>query len=159
MKKILLLLLLFIFPLLMQAQQGFVSTGGDTSDTGGSLSFSAGEAFHQVDTYGDGSLSEGMQEPHEIIIVSISEEAEDMDLLLLAYPNPVRHMLILNAENAQRDDLHYQLLDLSGRMLKKAAIQDAETFISMQAFDPGLYLLKISSTNQTLKTFRILKTH
>ncbi len=159
MKKTLLLLLLFTLPLLLLARQGFLSSGGDASDTGGSLSFSAGEAFHQVDAYGDGSLSEGMQEPHEIIIVSISGEAEDIDLLLLAYPNPVRNMLILNAENAQRDDLHYQLLDFSGRILKRAAIQDAETFISMRAFDPGLYLLNISSTNQTLKTFNILKIH
>ncbi len=88
MKNIFTLLLLCI-PLIIQAQQGFVFAGGDATDASGSVSYSAGQVFFHTFSSGGGSLAEGLQQPYEISTITSIEEAEDIELLFSAYPNPV----------------------------------------------------------------------
>ncbi len=60
--KHILLLLWLILPILLQAQQGVVSTGGEAEGTGGSMSFSTGQTdfhFYHAET---GSIQFGLQQ-------------------------------------------------------------------------------------------------
>ena len=158
MKQLFALLLLCI-PLLIQAQHGFVFAGGDATDASGAVSYSAGQVFFHTFSSGDGALAEGLQQPYEISTVTSIEEGEDIELRFSAYPNPVSDMLHLDVQDAQSKHLRYQLLDVNGRIVREAGIEDVQTFISMRALDPALYFLRITHENHTIKTFSILKTH
>ncbi len=143
----------------VRAQQGTASAGGEVEGNEGTVSYSIGQAFYHTISGDQGTVSEGMQQPYEISIVTSIEEGEDIELRFSAYPNPVSDMLYLDVQDAESKDLQYQLLDFNGRILKEAGIEDVQTFISMQALDPAVYFLRITHENNTTKTFRILKTH
>ena len=52
--------------LVMYAQQGFVSVGGDTKNANGSVSFSVGQLGYQYFRNGANLVIEGLQQPYEI---------------------------------------------------------------------------------------------
>ncbi len=149
-------LLFLCIPLLMSAQQGVMSAGGNASGEGGSVSYSFGQVFYRIGTGAGVSVAEGVQQPFEIsVVTSIAED--DIKLLFSAYPNPVRDMLFLTTNNYETKGLQWQLYDFNGKLLKKGSIKDAQTAISMFGLDPAVYLLRIIDEHRVLKTFRILK--
>ncbi len=142
----------------VNAQQGVVSAGGQAAGDDGSVSYSIGQVFYHFNAGEQGAVAEGLQQPYEISIVTSIEEAEAIDLMFTAFPNPVSNMLTLDVKEAYRDGMQYQLLDFSGRLLKEAEIQNVQTSISMQELDPAVYFLRVLNESQTIKTFRIVKT-
>ncbi len=141
----------------VMAQQGVVSAAGDAAGNDGAVSFSVGQVFYHTINGVEGAISEGLQQPYEISVVTSIGEAEDMKLLLSAYPNPVSDMLTLDVKDGEKEDLQYQLLDFTGKLLREADILDAQTAISMRELDPAVYFLRIIKGNKTIQTFRILK--
>ncbi len=142
----------------VNAQEGLVSAGGQATGDDGSVSYSIGQVFYYFNAGEQGSVAEGLQQPYEISIVTSIEEAEDIDLMFTAFPNPVSDMLTLDVKDAYRDGMQYQLLDFSGRLLKEAEIQDVQTSISMRELDAAVYFLRVLNDSQTIKIFRIVKT-
>ncbi|MEO6818791.1 MAG: T9SS type A sorting domain-containing protein [Ginsengibacter sp.] len=66
MKKYLITAASLFCSLLMYAQQGFVSVGGDTKSAGGSVSFSVGQVDYNYYSNGSSLVIEGLQQPYEI---------------------------------------------------------------------------------------------
>ena len=66
MKKYFIIIAALFCSLFIYAQQGFVSVGGDTKNSSGSVSFSVGQLDYNY--YGNGSslVIEGLQQPYEI---------------------------------------------------------------------------------------------
>jgi len=84
------------------AQQGIVSGGGEGSGTGGSVSATCGQVFYSS-TQG---VSQGLQQPYEIFVVSSIESAQHISLSVKAYPNPTTDYLILAFDPSEsRDNL------------------------------------------------------
>jgi hypothetical protein len=149
-------LLFLCIPLLMSAQQGIMSAGGNASGECGSVSYSFGQVFYRLGTGAGASVAEGVQQPFEIwVVTSIAED--DIKLLFSAYPNPVRDMLFLTTDNYEAADLRWQLYDFKGKLLQNGRISEAQTAISMFGLDPAVYLLRIIDEHRVLKTFRIIK--
>ncbi len=157
--KHIVLISLCCIPLLMQAQSGFVVAGGDAAATGGSVSFSAGQAFFQTQAYGNGSLDGGMQQPIEIIITTVTEGVEGITPVISIYPVPVVDLLFLEVAQSDTQHLSYQLFDIKGRLLKQGPIRDVQTSIPMSGLDPALYFIRITHRSRTIHTFSILKTN
>lgn len=157
--KILITLSLLLAAGLMpaMAQQGVVSAGGQAASDDGTVSISVGQVFYHTISGAEGSLTEGLQQPYEVSVVTSIGEVEDIELLFSAYPNPVSDMLTLDVKDGEKDDLHYQLLDFTGKLLREADIRDVQTGISMRELDPAVYFLRITKGNKTIQTFRIVK--
>lgn len=68
------------------AQEKIIATGGDASGSGGSVSYSVGQVTYQTHIGTNGSVSEGVQQPYEISIITGIDEAEGINLTVLAYP-------------------------------------------------------------------------
>ncbi len=158
---IIIALIAFILPpSISSAQEVITAAGGNAEGTGGSVSYSAGQLFFMTHTGENGSVAEGVQQPYEISVVTSVAEAEGIDLVVSAFPNPATDHLILRVENYDFENLEYFFCDVNGRLLKEGNITAGETTISMKNLVPAVYFLKIIQTSpsyQEVKTFRIIK--
>ena len=84
-------------------------------------------------------------------------EAEGINLVVSAFPNPVTDFLILRVDRYDPKDLSYQLFDINGRMVMIGRIIGEETFIDMTGQTRALYLLNLMDNNESIKVFRIIK--
>ena len=163
MKKTLLITTIFAFALSFSSsysQEVIPSSGGNAEGSGGSVSFSVGQLFFMTHTGENGSLAEGVQQPYEISVVTAVAQAEGIELLVSAFPNPATDHLILRVEKHDFENLEYRFYDTGGRLLKEGNITGSETAISMKDIVPAIYFLKVIQTSPSyreVKTFRIIK--
>ncbi|MBN2729529.1 MAG: T9SS type A sorting domain-containing protein [Bacteroidales bacterium] len=141
----------------LQAQTSINATGGNTSGSGGSASYSVGQLVYQTHTGTNGSVAEGVQQPYEISVVTGLEEAKGINLSISAYPNPTTDFLELKVESEKLEDFSYQLYDMSGKLLQSAKITGPQTIIVMSNFVPATYFLKVIEGEKEVKTFKIIK--
>jgi hypothetical protein len=142
------------------AQEAVVSAGGNTTGSNGSISFSVGQVFFHTNEGTEGTVSEGVQQPYEIFVITSAEHLSDISLQMSAFPNPVSHQLNLRIDNAgdlSAGKLTYQLFDFQGRVLLIERVVDYQTPIDMSFFEPAVYFLNVLDGNQKIKTFKVVK--
>ncbi|HEY9114055.1 MAG TPA: T9SS type A sorting domain-containing protein [Bacteroidales bacterium] len=140
-----------------QAQEAIPAAGGNSVGDGGSLNFTVGQVLYCSNTGSGGSVSEGVQQPYEIWVYSGIDEKESVELECSVYPNPVTNELTLKIESLNNIRLSYQLFDANGKLLENNNIETLETSISAKHLQSGTYFLKINSSLETIKVFKIIK--
>jgi hypothetical protein len=155
----------FIFPLQIifvgmatfniQAQETVSSSGGNALGSGGSASYTIGQVAYTSNTSSAGTVSQGVQQPYEIIVIT-GIDNKGINLELLAYPNPTNDVLNLKIESELRD-LNYQLFDVEGNLIQNQRLINAETIIEMKDLLPAIYFLKIYQKQIEVKSFKIVK--
>ena len=141
----------------LQAQTSVNATGGNASGSGGSASYSVGQLAYTTNTGTNGSVSEGVQQPFEISVVTGIEEAKGINLSVTAYPNPTTDYLTLSISEFEISNLTYQLYDISGKLLQSEKITGNQTNIVMSNLVPANYFVKVIAGNQLIKEFKIIK--
>lgn len=160
MKKILLLksiILLLLSHSGLKAQEVLTTSGGEAVGSGGTVSYTIGQTLYTTHTSSDGTIAYGVQQPYEISVVSGIEEAKNITLSMVAYPNPTHDQLILSYEGYQGENLTYYIYDLSGKLLETGKLTSNKTTIQMGSNPPALYLLRIYNKQVEAKVFRIIK--
>ncbi len=161
-------ILAFFFLVRAPAQETVPASGGDASGSGGTVSYSVGQLFFNIHTGTSGSVAGGVQQPWEISVVTGIPEAEGIDLLVSAFPNPATDYLILRVGNYDHQNLSYQLFDVNGRLIANRQIESNQTRIDMTGLVYGVYFLRvysreitdptgISQPSRRVKTFKIVK--
>lgn len=168
-KKTAVILIIFFIDVAFSNAQTTISTaGGNSTGTQGSVSYSIGQTVYTTSAGTNGSVAQGVQQPFEISVISSINEAKNIALIWWAYPNPVADNLRLtlgDLEELNLNNLYYQLIDMSGKMLESKEIMGTETTISLQDFVAGNYFLKVYSKAKNgkskktieMKTFKIIK--
>jgi hypothetical protein len=141
----------------LQAQNTISASGGNASGSGGSVSYTIGQIVYTTNTGTNGSAAQGVQQPFEISVVTGIEEALDISLEIMVYPNPATDFVKLKIKNYEVKNLRYQLYDINGSVLQDNKVEGNETSISMQNLLPSVYFLKITDNNKVIKTFKIIK--
>ena len=141
----------------LQAQTSVNATGGNASGIGGSASYSVGQLAYTTNTGTNGSVSEGVQQPFEISVVTGIEEAKGINLSVTAYPNPTTDYLTLSIADFDASKLSYQLYDMNGKLLQNEKITGNQTSIVMSNLVPATYFVKVIQGNKEFKTFKIIK--
>jgi len=152
----------------IQAQESVNATGGNASGNGGTISYSVGQVACQTHPGTNGSVSEGVQQPYEISVVTGLEKAKGINLSVTAYPNPTADYLQLKVESEKLKDLSYQLYDMNGKLLQSKKITSNQTRIVMSNLVPAMYFVKViqgnkkihhvKSNNVGAKQFKVVKT-
>ena len=150
--SVLLAMLLVSFGL--QAQVSVNAAAGNATGDGGSVSFSVGQVAFSANVGTNGSVTEGVQQPYEISVLSVAEQAENISLSV--YPNPSTDYLCLTTSD-EISGLSYQLFDMNGRLLKSEKIVGNQTNINMQGLVSATYFVKVNQGNKTVKSFKIIK--
>ncbi len=152
--KILIGLIIICFSFQSEAQQVIGAAGTTTTTSGGSVSYTVGEIAIQTTETSSGTASEGVQQAYEIYKVGVTELA--LGSSINVYPNPTNGQLTLNTTNLNKN-LAYELYDSQGKQIKEcASFSDGHT-LSISEFTNAVYYLKISSDNQPIQTFKIIK--
>ena len=136
---------------------GITAAGGNASGTGGSVSYTVGQLFYTTAFGTNGSVSEGVQQPFEISVLSGMEDITGIDLYYSVYPNPTIGKLTLNLKNYEPNTFTYQLYDVNGKMLRNDRLIENETIIEMSDLSSATYFLKVIMKNKEVKLFKIIK--
>ena len=155
--KLIAMLLLGIGLSLLQAQEAIPATGGNASGSGGTASYTVGQIEYTTNTSADGSAAQGVQQPFEISIVTGLEEAKDITLQYIVYPNPSKDYLILKIQGKVQKQCIASLYDIKGNLLENKKIEDSETTFNMSNLIPAAYLMKVSVNEKEIIIFKIVK--
>ncbi|MCX8055438.1 MAG: T9SS type A sorting domain-containing protein, partial [Ignavibacteria bacterium] len=157
-KKIFFIISILVLSLVeLQAQESINAAGGNASGSGGSVSYSVGQVFYTTNSYANTSVAQGVQQPYEISVVSSVEEAKSITLSVSAYPNPATDYLQLQIEGEMIENLSYQLVDITGKLLQNQQILNNQTTIIISNYVSSTYFLKVFQGNKEIKTFKIIK--
>jgi hypothetical protein len=151
-------LILFQYAVTANAQQALVACGGNAEGTNGTVSNTIGQTAFNYFVGTSGTVSQGVQQPYEIFLVTDTENAWDVTLDCLVYPNPVHESLQLKIEGLKWEKLHWGIYDQSGRLLKGDRVSQSLSTIPVDELVQGSYLFTIFDIkNSTIKTFKIIK--
>ncbi|OFY11202.1 MAG: hypothetical protein A2W93_08695 [Bacteroidetes bacterium GWF2_43_63] len=139
----------------VSAQTGVVTSGGNASGSGGSVSYSIGQVVYTTNPGTDGSVAQGVQQPYEISeVVAISDYALEWECSV--FPNPANDFLIISQTHV--DDCIFQLFDYNGQLVRQGKLNVGETNVPMRDLAPAMYFLRISNAAGELeKEFKIVK--
>jgi hypothetical protein len=141
----------------LQAQENTVSASGNASGIEGTVSYSVGQVAYLTKSGTEGTITEGIQQPFEILIPTGIEDEKGITLECLLYPNPSDEFVKLKIENRDINNLGYHLLNMNGVLLQTMKISDKETLISMDGLEKSTYILVITQNEKVLKTFQVIK--
>lgn len=141
----------------LQAQVAVTTTGGNASGSGGTSSYTVGQIGYTTNTGTNGSVAQGVQQPFEISIVIGVEEAKEIELLCMLYPNPTTDFVNLKLNNFKVENISYQIFDFNGKLLYLKKVEGSETSIDMKSYADAVYFLKVFQGEKELKTFKIVK--
>ncbi len=139
----------------LQAQSGPVTSGGDATGSGGSVSYSVGQIDYIAPTGAGGNSNEGLQQPYEIFTFSIEDPSISLELSL--YPNPTTSSVFLKVEKEDINGLLFQLFDVSGKQVLNRNISNQITEINLETFTSGTYVLQVIEFQKPIQTFKIIK--
>jgi hypothetical protein len=142
----------------LQAQETVLSSGGNGSGSGGTVSFSIGQTAFYYNVGITGSENQGVQQPYEIFASAIHENP--VSFSFSTYPNPTSDFITLTLDENTTlalESMNYELFDVQGKLIKNDKIIDFKTTIDFKEFVPGTYYLRISQNNNELQSFKIVK--
>lgn len=157
-KLIIAVMLFMAMPLALPAQVAFIASGGEASGASGSSSYSIGQLVYTTlvgsNQY---SLSQGVQQPIEISVVSGIDETLPIQLEVKVYPNPASSYLCLQVEDIETLPYEVFLYDLNGMQIKQIKVTDMQTEIDINNLVSSVYFLKVVKRDEAIKTFKIVK--
>lgn len=137
------------------AQEAVLSSGNDITGAGGSASYSIGQVVYTTNSGTNGSVAQGVQQPYEISITTITDA--DISVSLSVYPNPTSDLLILKANMKDDLGLSYQLHSIHTTLIEGKAIGKETELIDMGSLPSAVYILTVYNDNLPIKTFKIIK--
>ena len=111
-------LVFFLFAVIGNGQEALVSSGGNAESTGGTVSFTLGQTVFNYFEDISGTVSQGMQQPYEIFLLTGIDRAQGISLDCTVYPNPAQHQLQLKIGGLESEKLRWGIYNLSGKLIK-----------------------------------------
>ncbi len=96
--KTILLIAIIVASSAVTAQESTNTTRGNASRSGGTTSYSVGQLVYATHSALNGSIAQGVQQSYEVSVETEIKEAEFVNLLVAAYPNPTTDYLTLSIE-------------------------------------------------------------
>jgi hypothetical protein len=157
--------LLLIFGLAeLHAQTTLTTSGSNASGGGGSASYSVGQVVYSTFSGSNGSVSQGVQQPFEISVLTGMDDYKAISLVCSAFPNPTTDFLTLRIAGEPNAQYVARLYDIGGQLLVSKNIAGIESSIPMKMYAPSTYFLKIFSaksestlSSTEIKSFKIIK--
>lgn len=151
-------ILVFLFYITIgKAQYAITSGGKSTDNSAGKISYTVGQIGFETTKNSNGSIASGVQQPFEITTVLSNPDFSELNINLVAYPNPTLNSITLNIKDGNKHKLYCQIIDINGKLLKETKITENETTFQMENFTKSTYFLKVTQDNKPIKTFKIIK--
>ena len=156
MRSIITLLFILTITMDVSAQQTANTSGKNVSQNNTSVSYSIGEVYYNTTLNSNSVITQGIQQPYEIYLISGIGNEKDV-MLITAFPNPTTTTLKLLIQDIKLDGLNYKLYDLLGKEILSGDIQKNQTELDLNNLMPAVYFIKVFRYNSNLKYFKIIK--
>jgi hypothetical protein len=158
-KTVILFISILLYTMLseLQAQEVVISASGNATGIAGTVTYSVGQVAYLTKSGTTGIITEGIQQPYEIIIPISIEDKNGITLECYLYPNPVIRYVKLKINNHDIKKLSCQLFNMNGLFLQNIKIETEETYIPMDDLEKATYILTVAENGKTLKTFQVIK--
>ena len=169
MKQQLLFIALLFIAISTNAQIAISPAGGEGKGTGGTSSFTLGQVFYTYSSSNATYVSQGVQQGIQWIYYPSSTKSfsgilpftkvidESGAFTASVYPNPASDHVVLVLNNLIIKDLHYVIIDLTGRAVATGIIQQKQSTILFPSLTRGTYILSVYQHTRELKNFTIIK--
>ena len=137
------------------AQEAVLSSGNDITGAGGSASYSIGQVVYTTNSGTNGSVAQGVQQPYEISITTITDS--EVSISLSVYPNPTSDLLMLRSNVKDNPGLSYQLHSIHTTLIERKAFGKETELVDMRSLPSAVYILTVYNDNLPIKTFKIIK--
>lgn len=151
-----LLLTLLAIGSLAMAQRNTAATGSDASGSGGSMSYTVGQVDFTMQSGPDGTVSQGVQQPYEFLVLAQSEP-QGTPFESTLYPNPATGDVQLRITGGPSLPLRVELRDEQGKLLHEARFAGASAVVPLAGRTAGIYLVHVLEENNHVKTFQVIK--
>lgn len=151
-KRLLLLASCWFFSSGGWSQEVISSQGDSYSNSGGSIDFTIGETVTFTGTDGTNDLTQGFHQTNWSF-VGIDDHLPEV--IITVYPNPMEETLVISTEKFE--NVHYQMIDASGRIVRENKLTEANTKIVVGELAPGNYQIVLSENEGQMKTFKLIK--
>lgn len=91
----------------------------------------------------------------ELEVIPI-EGSEQSSIRVSAFPNPIKHNITLLTFGNNSSKLKYKLLK-NDVLLKEKVINSSKESIDLDSYDEDNYILTVTQSSQTIKSFKILR--
>ena len=138
-------------------QSSLLSSGGNTSGSSGSVSYSFGQLVVIPSSNGNLSIAPGVQQPYEITEIVGTEEV--LHFPVKVYPNPAIESvwIEINDEHFTQGDLNLSIISADQKILYNSNIMNSKEDINMSSIKPGIYFFIIKNITGQSRTFKIVK--
>lgn len=149
------ILILLSIPCL--AQESILTASGNATGSGGEASYSVGQvAFKTVESAG-GTITEGVQQPYEILFMTGIEDDRSISLDCFVYPNPATSAVKLRIDRPSPEKYSYHLKNSNGQIVSEMQIETRETVIPLSGLPAGTYILTLLDDNKNVTTWKVIK--
>lgn len=153
-----LLLSCLVFPTWIFCQSNTVTTGGTANGSGGSATYSIGQADYISSSGSGGEINQGNQQPYEFYLLNELTEVQN-NLSISLGPNPTIDEINLIFNGEFHSGYSFELRDEMGRLILDRQALLKEQKIEMTQIAPGKYFLNIYQNNDLLKSYQLIKTN
>jgi len=134
--------------------------GGSNSVSGNSITWILGQVITGTGTSSEGTLSQGFLTGN-ITVQEITTSVESLYKTdINVYPNPTVAEVIVETNfefNSESGKLFFTILDMQGKKLQAREIKADNEKIDLSDYPAGIYFIKITNEQQSVKTFKIDK--
>lgn len=147
---------LLVCPLILFAQENFLSQSGSYHDSNISVDWSLGELVTETIESVNGLviLTQGMQQSPNDQTLNYPNNNESQSLIY--YPNPVTKQVNITFDNKQYHK--YLFIGVLGETVQQGILENTHNSLDIEKLASGIYFLKIfNKENQIIQTIKIIK--
>lgn len=157
MKKIVILSLIVLFnqynPVFSQESINF--SGGNANNASGSVAFSIGEVVFNSFSNTNYNITHGVQHGIEVFLVETSDIIGTFSAKV--FPNPSSEQIQIQLPSNLKELYVCKLVDVNGKELINHLTNESSVIFDISSFEASTYYLIISTDNQAIQTFKIIK--
>ncbi len=133
------------------------SQGSCDSNSSYIISWTLGETFVETinSSTADYTLTQGFQQPGLTIIDMGTSVNTTLSIEMSVYPNPTSGLIYLKTD--YQDNLSYQLIDETGKMILGENIQSDVETIDLSNLPTSTYIVRVIQDNKLLKSYQVIK--
>jgi len=136
-------------------QQVIATAGGNAANGSIAIEWTLGEPVIATFSGANTILTQGFHQTDATI--TVVKMTDELSVTFKIYPNPTGDRVILFMETEETRDSRYVLYDLFGKVLEQRFIVSDQTFIGLEDYPAGIYLLKIMQPDGVIIPFEIIK--
>jgi hypothetical protein len=139
------------------SQESVLTTSSNATGSEGSVSYSVGQVAFRTNGSTDGTLTEGVQQPYEILFLTGIQDDPTVSLKVKVFPNPAESEVKLKVDRLEYKGLKYRLINEGGTLLMENEIVSGETVIPVVNLQSGIYFVALIELQHIISTWKIIK--